>query len=283
MSRAMMLESSQPKPRSNRAQPLIRKGLGILLTLAIFAGIWEAIIYLFALPEYKLPHLTTIAEAFTRPTPKGMVLYVLLGDMAYTAMEAAIGFALGTVAGFLLAVLFVHYKPAEQGLLPYVIAAQTVPIIAIAPMVVVGVGRMGAPPWLSKSIIAAYLTFFPVTVYALRGLESVERNALDLMRSYAASRGQIFWKLRLPAATPFLFTALKISATASVIGAIIGELPVGSTRGLGVQLVVGSQYNTFNPGYLWATMLMAALLGMGFYGLVALAERRIVWWKRGNE
>jgi NitT/TauT family transport system permease protein len=144
---------------------------------------------------------------------------------------------------------------------------------------VVGIGRLGAPPWLSKSIIAAYLTFFPVTINALRGLTSVPRDHLALMHSYAASKTQIFFKLRMPASVPFLFTALKISATASVVGAIIGELPVGSTRGLGVQLVIGSQYNTFNPGFLWATIMMAALLGLAFYGIVVLVERWFVRWR----
>jgi NitT/TauT family transport system permease protein len=190
-----------------------------------------------------------------------------------------LGFVLGGIAGFLLAALFVHVKPAERGLMPYVIASQTVPIIAIAPMIVVGVGRLGAPPWLSKSIIAAYLTFFPVTINALRGLTSVHRDQLALMHSYAASQAQLFFKVRLPASAPYLFTAMKIASTASVVGAIIGELPVGSTRGLGVQLVVGSQYNTFNPGFLWATILMAAILGLLFYGLVALAERLILRWR----
>jgi len=129
------------------------------------------------------------------------------------------------IAGFLLAGLFVHVKPAAHGLMPYVIASQTVPIIAIAPMIVVGVGRLGAPPWLSKSIIAAYLTFFPVTINALRGLTSVHRDQLALMHSFAANEAQIFFKLRLPASTPYLFTAMKIAATASVVGAIIGNCP----------------------------------------------------------
>jgi NitT/TauT family transport system permease protein len=241
--------------------------------------LWEGAKVLFALPDYKLPHILSIFEALARPTPKGMTLWVLLGDTLYTGGEAVLGFVLGGVTGFLLAVLFVHVKPAERGLLPYVIASQTVPIIAIAPMIVVGIGRMGAPPWLAKSIIAAYLTFFPVTINALRGLTSVHQDQLALMHSYAASKAQIFFKVRLPASVPFLFTALKISATASVIGAIIGELPVGSARGLGVQLVIGSQYNTFNPGFLWATILMAALLGLVFYGVVALVERWVVRWR----
>ena len=274
----------QPTPaRTSGLSLRARKWLGFVVILIVVALLWEGSKALFALPDYKLPHISQIFQAFLRPTPKGPVWLVLLQDATYTAFEALVGFVLGGVSGFLLAVLFVHVKPVERGLLPYVIASQTVPIIAIAPMIVVGIGRLGAPPWFSKSIIAAYLTFFPVTIYARRGLSSISRREFDLMRSYAATKRQIFWKLRLPASVPFLFTALKISATASVIGAIIGELPVGSTRGIGVQIVVGSQYNTFNPGYLWATIIMAALLGMLFYGAVSLAERLIVRWKRPEE
>jgi NitT/TauT family transport system permease protein len=276
---ATLAKRNSPVSR-HRFPEWLRRALFFLLALAILLGIWEATKSLFAIPDYKLPHVRMIFEAMARPTPKGPTIVVLLGDMLYTAGEAVTGFVLGGLAGFLLAVLFVHFKPAEQGLLPYVIASQTVPIIAIAPMVVVGIGRMGAPPWLSKSIIAAYLTFFPVTINVLRGLTSVDPDSLWLMHSFAATKRQIFFKLRLPASVPYLFTALKIASTASVIGAIIGELPVGSTRGIGVQLVIGSQYNTFNPGFLWATILMAALLGMSFYSLVALAERWLVRWKR---
>jgi NitT/TauT family transport system permease protein len=279
MAKSIALAGTNPILESSPRASRVRRGLVFGVVLLIFIGLWEGAKALFALPDYKLPHIASIFEALGRPTPKGMTLWVLLGDTLYTGLEAVLGFVLGGVSGFLLAVLFVHVKPAERGLLPYVIASQTVPIIAIAPMIVVGMGRMGAPPWLSKSIIAAYLTFFPVTINVLRGLTSVQRDQLALMHSYAASKAQIFFKLRLPASVPFLFTALKISATASVIGAIIGELPVGSTRGLGVQLVVGSQYNTFNPGFLWATILMAALLGLVFYGAVALAERWVVRWR----
>lgn len=257
----------------------LRRTLAYAVGLVTLAALWEGAKAVFAIPDYKLPHISMIFEALGRPTPKGMTVGVLLADTFYTGMEALLGFVLGGIAGFSLAALFVHVKPAERGLLPYVIASQTVPIIAIAPMIVVGIGRLGAPPWLSKSIIAAYLTFFPVTINALRGLNSTHRDQLALMHSYAASKAQIFFKLRLPASVPYLFTALKISATASVIGAIIGELPVGSTRGLGVQLVVGSQYNTFNPGFLWATILMAALLGLVFYGVVALVERWVLRWR----
>ncbi len=247
--------------------------------IVAFVVIWEGSKALFNIPDYKLPHLSQIAEAFLRPTPKGPTWQVLLVDALYTGLEALIGFIVGSVTGFLFAVLFIRLPLTRRGLLPFVIASQTVPIIAIAPMIVVGLGALGAPPWLPKAIIAAYLTFFPVTINVLRGLESVHRDALSADALLRRDRRQIFRKLRLPNSMPYLFTALKISSTASVIGAIIGELPVGSTHGIGVQIVVGSQYNTFNPGFLWATIIVAALLGMVFYGAVALAEKRIVKWR----
>jgi NitT/TauT family transport system permease protein len=271
---------AQTDARKWTGSPRAQKTMIAVAAIVLIVIVWESAIALFAIPEYKLPHISTILQAFTVSTPRGSVAQVLAADALYTGFEAVAGFVIGGVLGFVLAVVFVHSPLIERGLLPYVIASQTVPIIAIAPMVVVGMGQLGAPAWLSKSIIAAYLTFFPVTINVLRGFTSVERDALALMRSYAASKSQIFVKLRLPASVPYLFTALKISATASVIGAIIGELPVGSTRGLGVQIVYGSQFNTFNPGFLWATIIAASLLGIVFYGAVALAESRIVRWRK---
>ena len=126
----------------------------------------------------------------------------------------------------MLAILFAHSSLLQRGLLPYVVASQTVPILAIAPMVVIWMSRAGRSSW-SVPMIAAYLTFFPVAIYTLRGLTSVPQTSLELMQTYAASRWEILIKLRLPNALPQIFTALKISATASVVGAIIGELPSG--------------------------------------------------------
>ncbi|MEI2745702.1 MAG: ABC transporter permease subunit [Ottowia sp.] len=154
---------------------------------ALVAFVWEGSKALFAIPDYKLPHLGQIAEAFVRPTPKGPTWQVLLYDAGYTLLEAVTGFVVGGLTGFLFAVLFVHLPVARRGLLPFVIASQTVPIIAIAPMIVVGLGQLGAPPWIPKASIAAYLTFFPVTINVLRGLEAVDRDALALMKSYAAT------------------------------------------------------------------------------------------------
>jgi NitT/TauT family transport system permease protein len=150
-----------------------------------------------------------------------------------------------------------------------------VPILAIAPMVVVWLGT----GWLSKAVIAAYLTFFPVTINMLRGLRAVEPDALALMRALAATPSQIFCRLRFPAALPYLFTALRISATVSVVGAIVGELPVGSRYGLGVVIINAAQYYNWRPANLWAAILVAALLGIVFYAAVGLVERRVVRWR----
>jgi NitT/TauT family transport system permease protein len=180
------------------------------------------------------------------------------------------------VLGCLLALLFASSRLLTRGCLPYVVGSQLVPLLAIAPMVVIGSGRLNAPGWLAKSLIAAYLTFFPVTVGMLRGLQSVPADALSLMRSYAATPWQVFWKLRLPASLPFLFTSLKVAATASVVGAIVGELPSGSPIGIGPVIVNASQYYNSRPQNLWAAVIVSCLIGLGFYAIVALAERIVV-------
>jgi NitT/TauT family transport system permease protein len=159
-----------------------------------------------------------------------------------------------------------------------VVASQTVPILAIAPMVVIWMGRAGALEW-SVPIIAAYLTFFPVTIYSLRGLTSVPATALELMQSYAASWWTILLKLRIPNALPQIFTAFKISATASVVGAIIGELPSGIQTGLGIAILNFSRYYNQSPPRLFATILAAGLLGITFFIVVALIERFVVRWR----
>jgi NitT/TauT family transport system permease protein len=164
----------------------------------------------------------------------------------------------------------------QRGFLPYIVASQTVPILAIAPMVVVWLGSRGFPDWFSVSVIAAYLTFFPVTINTLRGLTSADPRALELMRSYAAGTYQILWKVRVPAALPYLFAAFKISATASVVGAIIGELPASIQDGLGGAILNFNQYYSIEPTNLWATNLFAALLGITFFLIVVAVERLVV-------
>ncbi len=274
------IESRKSLNPTHHGSDRLRRVLVYVVIAVLIVLIWEGSKAVFAIPDYKLPHLSQIGAAFVRPAAKGQFVWqILLYDAAYTMLEALTGFVIGGLVGFAFAVLFVHIPVARRGLLPFVIASQTVPIIAIAPMIVVGLGQLGAPPWIPKSAIAAYLTFFPVTINVLRGLESIDRDAFALMRSYAATNLQIFTKLRLPNSTPYLFTALKIASTASVIGAIIGELPTGSKHGIGVQIINGAQTNTFNPGFLWATIVIASVMGLLFYGAVALAEKLIVRWK----
>jgi NitT/TauT family transport system permease protein len=252
-------------------------------SLAIAAGIvlvWEAAKLLFNIPTYMLPHVHEILGEFFRRGGRGDLWGVLVAqNAAYTAWSAFTGFVAGGVAGLGLAILFAQSRLLERGLLPYVIASQTVPILAIAPMVVVWLGTS----WISKTVIAAYLTFFPVTINMLRGFKSVDRDALALMRSLAASRWHVFAKLQFPAALPYLFTALRISATASVIGAIVGELPVGSRYGMGVVIINGAQYYNWRPGALWAAILVSAAIGIAFYHAVAAVERRVVRWRAPGE
>jgi NitT/TauT family transport system permease protein len=221
--------------------------------------------------DLNMPHLWDIGGAFLKPARRhGPLLYTVLIEAAlFTMWEAVVGFAIGALLGLLLGTICAHSSLLERGLMPYVIASQTVPILAIAPMVVVWL-RAG---WWSVAIIAAYLAFFPVTINTLRGLRSAAPHALELMRSYAASGWTTLWKLRLPIAMPHIFTALKISATTSIAGAIIGELPSGMRDGLGGAILNFNQYYISSPAKLWATIVMTALVGILFYLIIALSER----------
>ncbi len=232
------------------------------------------------LNDSQLPHLADIARAFGEPAQRnGDPLYVmLLQNGLYTFGAALRGFLLGGVIGFALAIVFAHSSLLQRGLLPYVVASQTVPILAVAPMVVIWMSRAGAVEW-SVPMIAAYLTFFPVTIYTLRGLTSVPETAYELMQTYAASKWEILIKLRLPNALPQIFTALKISATASVVGAIIGELPSGIQNGLGIAILNFARYYNQSPPRLWATIAASGLLGILFFTAMALIERAVVRWR----
>jgi NitT/TauT family transport system permease protein len=256
-----------------------RRWLATALIVVAMVVVWEAAKLIFAISDQKLPHITSIlAELGTRTRGgAGPILAVtMLQNAAITFGEALLGFVLGGLLGCALAILFASSRLLERSLLPYVVGSQTVPILAIAPMVVVGLGQLNAPDWLAKAVVAAYLTFFPVTIGMLRGLRSVPTDALDLMRSYAANAWQSFFKLRLPAALPYLFTSLKVAATASVIGAIVAELPAGSKAGMGVVIINAAQYYNSRPPVLYAAVLVAGAIGLCFYSLVALAEQFIV-------
>ena len=220
--------------------------------------------------DLSLPHLWTILGAFGETSAAtGQPLALVLVDSAiYTLRTAVIGFAVGVVLGLALGVVFVHSRLLERALVPWVVASQTVPIIAIAPVVVVAFGAS----WVSVAIIATYLTFFPVTIAMIRGLRAFDTRAGELMRSYAASTRQVLWKLRLPTSVPYLFSALRLAAAGSIVGTIIGELPSGIPSGLGSKILNFNQYYTTSPARLWATILATVLTGLVFVGCVRLAE-----------
>src|SRR5918998_2618176 len=221
--------------------------------------------------DLNLPHVWNIAWALGEPFQRGAresLAQYLFGAALYTWPEAFIGFLLGAGLGLLLATVFVHSRLLERALVPYVIASQTVPIIALAPMIVFAMGQ-GV---LAVVVIATYLTFFSVTIAMIRGLRSFDPRAFELMRSYAASPWEIYLKLRLPASLPYLFTALKIAATASIVGAIIGEDTGAIQAGLGRVITTFNQYYITGPEKLWAAILASALLGIAFFGVIRGAE-----------
>jgi NitT/TauT family transport system permease protein len=266
---------------------MLRRGLVFVGVLAALVALWEAfkvtaegveLTWPFEVNNRTFPHIYDIVGQLFEPSRRnGPMLIEVLWDAAlFTAKEAFVGFVLGATVGFVIAVVLVHSNLLQRGFLPYIVASQTVPILAIAPMVVVWLGGRGLPGWFSVSVIAAYLTFFPVTISALRGLQSADPRALELMRSYAASRWKILWKLRVPASLPYLFAAFKISATASVVGAIIGELPASIQDGLGGAILNFNQYYLSSPTSLWATNLVAALLGIAFFLAIVGVERLVV-------
>jgi NitT/TauT family transport system permease protein len=222
--------------------------------------------------DLNLPHWWEILGSLAAPVQRNQessLLQFLLGASFYTWREAALGFIVGTLLGLLLATLFVHYGLLERAFVPYVVASQTIPIVALAPMIVFAFG----PSVTSVVVIATYLTFFPVTIAMIRGLRSPDPRALELMRSYAASKWQIYRHVRLPASMPYLFTALKIAATASIVGAIIGEGPGGIPNGLGRAIINFNQQYITGPEKLWAAILVSSLLGVAFFLLIRGAER----------
>jgi len=188
-----------------------------------------------------------------------------------TLSATFLGFLLGASFGIILAVLIVHARTLEKSLLPWIICSQMVPILAVAPIVIVVLGSIGLRGLLPKAIISAYLCFFPVTIGVVKGLTSPDPIQRDLMHTWSATPAQIFWKLRWPSSVPFLFASLKVSITISLIGAIVAELPTGAQAGIGARLLAGSYYG--QTVQIWAALLAASILAMGLIGLVALVER----------
>jgi NitT/TauT family transport system permease protein len=268
----------------------LRRALVALLVIVALLGSWELYRWIwvttgwtwpFAVNDTSMPHIWTIGHAFFQPTQvnQPLLITLLFHKMLFTAKEAVAGFGIGAVVGFTLGVLLVHSRFLQRGLMPYVVGSQTIPILAIAPMVVVWINPKLPPSlqgWGAVAVVAAYLTFFPVAMNSLRGLQSAEPEALELMRTYAASRWTVLWKLRVPASLPYIFSALRLAAAASIVGAIIGEAPASIQDGLGGAIVNFAQYYTFEPQELWATNVACAVLGIAFFVIVVLVERGVV-------
>jgi NitT/TauT family transport system permease protein len=198
----------------------------------------------------------------------------LLFHAAVTAQSTLVGFVLGTLLGVVLAGAIVHSRTLDRALLPWIVASQTVPVLAIAPIVLVILGSLGFSGIAPKATIAMYLCFFPVTVAMVQGLRSPQRIDSELMHTYAATRMQAFWMLRLPAALPFLFPSLRVAIAAGLVGAMVAELPTGAQAGLGARLLTGSYYG--NTIAIWSALVMSALLGLALTAAVAGAERLVL-------
>lgn len=221
----------------------------------------------------KLPAPHQVAEELWKTTVEKKITSKrsLVYHGWITLSATLLGFAIGTGLGILLAVGIVHNKAMDMSVMPWAIASQTIPILAIAPMIIVVLNSIGVQGLLPKAIISAYLSFFPVVVGMVKGLRSPGRMQLDLLQTYSASRSQVFWNLRLPASIPFLFTSLKVGIAASLVGAIVGELPTGAVAGLGARLLAGSYYG--QTIQIWSALLAAAILAACLVGIVGTIER----------
>ena len=239
--------------------PAVAAALGLLL-------LWQAVIVVFGVPQYIAPSPLEVLGTFVS---EGHILWT---NFWPTLSEALLGFTAGNLIAILLAVWFVHSHTAERAFYPIAVFINTIPIIAIAPILVLIFGNGYAP----KIAIAALICFFPTLVNMVRGLQAVNPQMMELMRVLSASRPEVFWKVRLQSSLPFLFAALRIASTTCVIGAIVGEW-IGSNFGLGA-LIIEATYNFRSP-LLYATVFVAAGLAVSLFGLVSLAEHRLIRWK----
>ena len=209
---------------------------------------------------------------YPRDSPRNLAYHAWV-----TLSATLLGFAIGAIFGIVLAVLIVHARTLEKSLLPWVICSQMVPILAIAPIIIVVLGAVGIRGLLPKSIISAYLCFFPVTISMVKGFTSPDPIQLDLMRTWSATKSQVFWKLRWPSSIPYLFTGLKVAVTISLVGAIVGELPTGAQAGIGARLLTGSYYG--QTVQIWAALIVASVLAASMVAIIDLigewTERRM--------
>lgn len=276
----------------------VRLAAATLVGLALAIGLWEGykavgspdgtvVLGVRILPradDLSMPHVLDVLRRLGRPEITGgpPVWRAVLDACLFTLGITAVGFAAGTLVGLLLAVLMQRFRVVERGLLPYVVLSQTVPLVALAPLIA-GWGGVLWPDWMSVSMIAAYLAFFPVAVGMLRGLQSPSATGEELMRSYAAGWWGTLVKLRLPSALPYLFPALRLAGAAAVVGAVVGEISTGTRGGIGRLVIEYSREATSDPAKVYTAMMGAALLGLVVAATITLLEmplmrhRRRVW------
>jgi NitT/TauT family transport system permease protein len=204
-----------------------------------------------------------------RPNPRSLFFHAW-----QTLAPTLLGFVIGGLAGILLAVGIVHNRAMDLSVMPWAIASQTIPILAIAPMIIVVLNSIGLEGLIPKSLISAYLSFFPVVVGMVKGLRSPGAMDLDLLRTYSASGAETFWKLRLPASVPFLFASLKVGIAAALVGTIVAELPTGARFGLGARLLTGSYYG--QTIQIWSALIMAAICAAALVATLGLIERMVL-------
>lgn len=225
-------------------------------------------------PVLPAPH-QVIAEIWDTTVNKAITSKRSLVYHAWITLSATLlGFGIGAALGILLAVGIVHNRAMDRSLMPWVIASQTIPILAVAPMIIVVLNAVGISGLLPKALISTYLSFFPVVVGMVKGLRSPETIQLDLMHTYHASSAQTFWKLRWPSSMPYLFTSLKVAVAISLVGAIVGELPTGAVAGLGARLLAGSYYG--QTVQIWAALFMAAALAAVLVMIVGFAHTAVL-------
>jgi NitT/TauT family transport system permease protein len=237
-----------------------------LIFAVLSLAAWQAIVMATAIPEYLLPAPSAIFANIDR---------TLAVQLAVTFVEAVIGFLIASVLAFGCAVMFVRFQTLEQGLFPIAIAVKTTPIVAVAPLLVIWLGT----GWWSKIVAVILICFFPVLVNAVKGLKAADAEYRELFQTLGASRAQEFRKLRIPYCLPYLFSALKISSSLAIVGAIVGEF-VGATQGLGYLIMISSAH--LETATLFAAIAAAALAGIVLFYVIGWTEERVIFWHSGN-
>jgi NitT/TauT family transport system permease protein len=275
---------------SNTRERISRGGISLLWALAgivLIAIMWELTKILgtlielpFNTSDQAMPNIWSMFSAFTLPEVRGSdtsVFQAVLAAASYSLLLAMGGFFIGVVVGLILAIVMQRFLFFERGLLPFVIASQTVPLIALAPLIV-GIGNQisfGPIQWsttYSVMFIAAYLAFFPLSIGALRGLQAPDPTSLELMRSYAATNNSILWKLRFPASIPYLVPALKVSAAAAVVGTVVAEISTGVRGGIGRLMIEYARETTSQPAKVYVAVFGAIALGLVVAAIIAAID-----------